>query len=176
MKVVWSPLAIERAAAEAAFIAADKPEAARKWLNGLFAAVDRLATFPLSGKAVPEIPLAEYRQLTYKITSCCLQTACRRRRHPHGSSFQAAAATERSVRNGGLTRRCTRRGAVRWPGTKVAYLLVSSVASRPVQFAPASAIVSRGTGRAAQPLASLGAARVSARSVSQTERRRPKTP
>ena len=66
MKIVWSPLAIERAAAEAAFIGADKPEAARKWLNGLFAAVDGLATFPLSGKTLPEIPLAEYRQLTYK--------------------------------------------------------------------------------------------------------------
>ena len=66
MRIVWSPLAIERAAAEAAFISADKPEAARNWLNGLFAAVDRLAAFPLSGKAVPEISLAGYRQLTYK--------------------------------------------------------------------------------------------------------------
>ena len=68
-----------------------------------------------------------------------------------------------------LTRRCTRRGAVRWPGTKVAYLLASFVASWPVQFAPASAIVSRGTGRAALPLASSGAARVSARSVGRTQ-------
>ncbi len=27
--------------------------------------------------------------------------------------------------HGGLTRRCTRRGAVRWPGTEVAYLLLN---------------------------------------------------
>jgi len=27
--------------------------------------------------------------------------------------------------HGGLTRRCTRRGAVRWPGTDVAYLLLN---------------------------------------------------
>ena len=65
MRVVWSPLAIERAAEEAAFIASDKPEAAKNWLNGLFAVVDRLALFPFSGKEVPEIP-GEYRQLTYK--------------------------------------------------------------------------------------------------------------
>ena len=69
---------------------------------------------------------------------------------------------------GGLTRRCTRRGAVRWPGTEVACLRTSCTASRPVQFAPASAIVSRGTSRAALPLAREGAARVSARSVRPT--------
>ena len=68
------------------------------------------------------------------------------------------------------TRRCTRRDAVRWPGTKVAYLAVRAVASRPVQFAPASAIVSRGTVRAAQALAREGAARVSARSVGPTHK------
>ena len=64
MRIIWSPLAIERAAEEAAFIASDKPQAASKWLNGLFAAVDRLALFPFAGKAVPEIAVGEYRQLT----------------------------------------------------------------------------------------------------------------
>ena len=66
MKIVWSPLAIDRASEEAAFIAGDKPEAAKRWLEGLFATVDRLATFPLLGKAVPELRAAEYRQLTYR--------------------------------------------------------------------------------------------------------------
>ena len=66
MRIVWSPVAVQRAGEEAGFIAADKPEAASKWLEGLFAAVDRLASFPLSGKAVPEIASGDYRQLTYK--------------------------------------------------------------------------------------------------------------
>ncbi len=66
MKIVWSPRAIDRASEEAAFIATDKPEAARRWLEGLFAAVDRLAFFPLSGKRVPEIRNSDYRQLTYR--------------------------------------------------------------------------------------------------------------
>src|SRR5579884_1175575 len=68
-----------------------------------------------------------------------------------------------------LTRRCTRRGAVRWPGTKVACLLATCTASRPLHLAPCGATISRGSGPAAQPLASLGAARVSARSVGRTE-------
>ena len=52
----------------------------------------------------------------------------------------------------------------------MAYLIATCTASRPVQFAPASAIVSRGTGRAALALAREGAARVSARSVGLTSR------
>src|SRR5581483_4693448 len=56
-----------------------------------------------------------------------------------------------------------------WPGTKVAYHLASCVASRPLHLAPSGATISRGSGRAAQPLASVGAARVSARSVRPTE-------
>ena len=68
----------------------------------------------------------------------------------------------------GLTRRCTRRGAVRWPGTEVACRSASFVASRPLHLAPSGATISRGSGRAALPLARLGAARVSARSVRPT--------
>jgi len=68
-----------------------------------------------------------------------------------------------------LTRRCTRRGAVRWPGTKVACLLETWAASRPLHLAPCGATISRGSGRAALPLACEGAARVSARSVRRPE-------
>jgi toxin ParE1/3/4 len=65
VKVVWSQLAIDRAEEEAAFIAQDKPEAAVRWIEGLFAVVDGLATFPESGPIVPEIGLPNYRQLPY---------------------------------------------------------------------------------------------------------------
>lgn len=66
MRIIWSPLAIERAHDAAEYIARDKPEAARAWLLGVFGAVDRLEAFPQSGRMVPEIGLAEYREIVYR--------------------------------------------------------------------------------------------------------------
>ena len=66
MKVIWSPLAIERAYEEARYIAQDKPEGALKWLDGLFKVTDRLERFPKSGRVVPEIATEEFREVTYK--------------------------------------------------------------------------------------------------------------
>ena len=66
MRIVWSPLAIERAYEAAEYIARDKPEAARAWLEGVFEAVDRLETLPQSGRMVPEIGLPEYREIVFR--------------------------------------------------------------------------------------------------------------
>jgi toxin ParE1/3/4 len=66
LKIVWSPGAIERAHEAAAHIAADKPEAALRWLDGLFEAVGRLETFPQSGRVVPEIGDPEFREVIYR--------------------------------------------------------------------------------------------------------------
>jgi len=66
LRVVWSPLAIERAYEAAKYIARDKPEAARSWLEGVFEAVDRLEAFPQAGRMVPEIGLPEYREIVYR--------------------------------------------------------------------------------------------------------------
>lgn len=66
MKVIWSPRAIDRAHEEARFIAADKPEAALRWLDRIFVATGRLESFPESGQIVPEIGLANYRQIIYR--------------------------------------------------------------------------------------------------------------
>lgn len=66
MRVAWSPLAIERAVEQARHIAADKPAAAEKWLNGLFDSTDPLARFPRQGRVVPELALPEFRELDYK--------------------------------------------------------------------------------------------------------------
>jgi plasmid stabilization system protein ParE len=66
VKIVWSPLAIERAYEEAQFIAEDKPEAAVRWLEKLFESTDRLEMFPKSGSMVPEIALPDYRQIVYR--------------------------------------------------------------------------------------------------------------
>ncbi|HEY2092672.1 MAG TPA: type II toxin-antitoxin system RelE/ParE family toxin [Thermoanaerobaculia bacterium] len=66
MRVIWSPLAVERAYEEARYIAQDKPEAALKWLDGLFKVTDRLARFPKSGRAVPEIGSETFREVVYR--------------------------------------------------------------------------------------------------------------
>ena len=66
MRIVWSPLAVERAYEAAKYIARDKPEAARSWLEGVFEAVDHLEAFPQSGRMVPEIGLPEYREIVYR--------------------------------------------------------------------------------------------------------------
>ena len=65
MKVIWSPLAIERAYEAARYIAEDKPEAALRWLDNLFKVTDRLERFPKSGRVVPEIGSVEFREVVY---------------------------------------------------------------------------------------------------------------
>jgi len=66
LRVIWSPLAVERAYEESRYIARAKPGAALIWLEGLFDSTDRLAEFPQSGRIVPEIGVPEYRELIYK--------------------------------------------------------------------------------------------------------------
>lgn len=55
MKIVWSPLALERVEDIARYIADDNPDAAVRWVDDLFASVERLADFPKSGRMVPEV-------------------------------------------------------------------------------------------------------------------------
>ena len=63
MKLVWSPLAVERALEAKAYIASDNPKAADKWASGLVSAVSKLKRRPKLGRLVPEIELEEYRSL-----------------------------------------------------------------------------------------------------------------
>ena len=65
MRVIWSPVAVERAYEEARHIAEDKPDAALRWLDGLFNSTDRLQQFPKSGRIVPEVSGAEFREIIY---------------------------------------------------------------------------------------------------------------
>ena len=55
MKIVWSPLALERVNEIADYIALENVEAARLLAIELFGAVGRLEKFPKSGRTVPEI-------------------------------------------------------------------------------------------------------------------------
>jgi toxin ParE1/3/4 len=53
-EVVWSPRAIEDVQAIAAYIAEDSLAYARSVAQKIVASTRRLATFPMSGRAVPE--------------------------------------------------------------------------------------------------------------------------
>jgi len=63
MKIIWSPLAIDRASEIAEYIALDKPAAADNWINTLFSKVGQLMLSPKSGRVVPEIGDEQFREL-----------------------------------------------------------------------------------------------------------------
>lgn len=65
MRIVWSPLALERVEDIARYIAEDNPVAAAQWVEELFATVERLADFPRSGRMVPEIGSPRIRELIF---------------------------------------------------------------------------------------------------------------
>ena len=66
MKIIWSPLAIDRASEIAEYIAQDKPSAAEKWINTVFSKVERLESSPEIGRVVPEIRNNRFRELIYR--------------------------------------------------------------------------------------------------------------
>ena len=63
MTVAWSALAEERAAEAFAYIAADRPTAAAKWLRRVLASVEALAESPDRGRAIPELGRADLREV-----------------------------------------------------------------------------------------------------------------
>ncbi len=65
MKIIWSPLAINRASEIADYIARDKPTAAKRWINEVFIKVEQLKSSPQVGRVVPEISDNKFRELIY---------------------------------------------------------------------------------------------------------------
>ena len=65
MKIVWSPLAIDRASEIADYIARDKPSAAEKWIDTIFSKVEHLKTSPEIGRIVPEINNSQFREIIF---------------------------------------------------------------------------------------------------------------
>ena len=65
MKIIWSPLAIDRASEIAEYIAQDKPSAAEKWINTVFSKVEQLKSSPEIGRVVPEIRNDQFREMIY---------------------------------------------------------------------------------------------------------------
>ena len=67
MRVVWSPRAIARATDIAAYMAADRPEAAAGWVDDLFASVADLKDHPRRGRRVPEIDHPNIREVLHGV-------------------------------------------------------------------------------------------------------------
>ena len=65
MKIIWSPLAINRASKIADYIAQDKPSAAKRWINEVFIKVEQLKSSPQIGRGVPEVSDNKFRELIY---------------------------------------------------------------------------------------------------------------
>ena len=65
MRLAWSDRALARVRETARYIAADDPAAARRWAEGLFDAVGRLADYPQSGRLAPELEGRGVRELVY---------------------------------------------------------------------------------------------------------------
>ena len=65
MKIVWSPLAVDRVSEIAGYIAQDNPVAAESWINTVFRKVEDLKAFPESGRIVPETDNKTIRELIY---------------------------------------------------------------------------------------------------------------
>ena len=65
MKIIWSPLSIDRITEIAKYIAEDNLNAAEKWLEEIFNSVEQLQTFPQSGRIVPELNEPSIRDLLF---------------------------------------------------------------------------------------------------------------
>ncbi|MCD6272488.1 MAG: type II toxin-antitoxin system RelE/ParE family toxin [Deltaproteobacteria bacterium] len=65
MKIIWSPLAVDRASEIADYIAQDKPSAAEKWIDTVFSKVEQLNSSPEIGRIIPEINDSQFRELIY---------------------------------------------------------------------------------------------------------------
>lgn len=65
MRIVWSPLALDRVEEIAGYIARENASSARHWVDSIFAKVQRLRRFPQSGRAVPEIQRLSIRELIH---------------------------------------------------------------------------------------------------------------
>ena len=63
MKIIWSPLALERVDEIVDYVAQENLEAARLLTIELFGAVERLEKFPESGRIVPEVNRRNIREI-----------------------------------------------------------------------------------------------------------------
>jgi len=66
MKIIWPPLAIDRVSEIAKYIAKDKSEAAKKWIDQIFSSVKKLERFPQIGRILPEANRIDIHEILLK--------------------------------------------------------------------------------------------------------------
>ena len=66
MKVVWSPLAEQRALEAVEYIAQDRPRAVAAWLEKMLERMSKLEQFSQQGRVVSEIGLPAYREVLHQ--------------------------------------------------------------------------------------------------------------
>ena len=65
MKLIWSPLALDKASEIADYISLDNPFAAERWVKAIFKKVEQLISAPELGRMVPEISDRNFRETIY---------------------------------------------------------------------------------------------------------------
>jgi plasmid stabilization system protein ParE len=65
MRIIWSPLSVDRLSEIAEYIAQDNPRAAERWIEEIFTKVEQLKSFPEIGRIVPEINHRKIRELIF---------------------------------------------------------------------------------------------------------------
>ncbi len=66
MKIIWTPLAVNRVTEIAKYIAKDNPSAGEKWVESVFKRVKNLEKFPNIGRVVPETNRNDIREIIFK--------------------------------------------------------------------------------------------------------------
>ena len=65
MKIIWSPLAIERVSEIARYIASDSLSAAEEFVTAIFDRAENLKRFPQIGREVPEVGRPDIREVIH---------------------------------------------------------------------------------------------------------------
>lgn len=65
MKIIWSPLSVDRITEITEYIAEDNPDAAIKWVESVFNIIVDLKEYPESGRIVPEINKLNIREIIH---------------------------------------------------------------------------------------------------------------
>jgi plasmid stabilization system protein ParE len=65
MKIIWSPLAVERMEEISDHIACDSASAANRWIDSVFGKVDLLTKCPEMGRIVPELKAPSIREIIF---------------------------------------------------------------------------------------------------------------
>ena len=66
MKIIWSPLSVEKIEEIANYIREDNVNASIAWVKAVFSKIERLKRYPKSGRIVPESEREDIREVIYR--------------------------------------------------------------------------------------------------------------